>query len=295
VARAIKAVIQEAKIKSRQAIFSIPDFSTFFTSFELPQMSKEEIPQAVKFEAKQHIPFPLSEMTLDWRIMDNEELIEQNKKMTILLAAVPNEVINQYTEIAKLAELELFGLEAEVFGLIRSLVPGDNRVPQVIIDIGAQSTTCSVVDGDKLYTSHSFDLGGNELTNLISKSLGVDIKKAEEIKMIQGLLEPETFGAEKNLREVLSPMLDNIVREIDGIIHDFHEKRGKAVKKVVLAGGVSLLPGLKEYMAKSLEMEVEIANPFSTLFYPPVLEPELRKMGPAYAIAIGSALRGLEY
>lgn len=295
VARAIKAVLQEAKIRTKQAVFSIPDFSTFFTNFELPQMSKEEIPQAVKFEAKQHIPFPLSEMTLDWRIMDSPELIAQNKKMNILLAAVPNEVINQYSEIAKLAGLELYGMEAEVFGLIRSLISSGNRDSHVIVDIGAQSTTCSVVDGTVLYSSHSFDLGGNEITNLIAKSLGVGHEKAEEIKRTQGMLEPETFGAEKNLKEVLSPMLDTIVREIDGIIHDFHSKKRKVVKKIILAGGMSLLPGLKEYIAQSVDMEVEIANPFSSLFYPPVLEATLKKMGPAYAIAVGSALRGMGF
>jgi len=295
VARAVKAVLQEAKIKSKQAIFSIPDFSTFFTNFELPQMSKEEIPQAVKYEAKQHIPFPLSEMTLDWRILENPELIKQNKKMTILLAAVPNEVINQYTEIAKLAGLELFGMEAEVFGLIRSLIPEGNKDPQVIVDIGAQSTTCSVVDGGSLYTSHSFDMGGNELTNLISESLGISRKEAEEVKINQGMLESGTFGEEKKLKEVLAPMIDNIIHEIDGIVHDFHSKKGKVVKRVILAGGVSLLPGLKEYVAQTLQMEVEIAHPFSYLFYPPALEEELKEMGPAYAIAIGSALRGLGY
>jgi Tfp pilus assembly PilM family ATPase len=42
-------------------------------------------------------------------------------------------------------------------------------------------------------------------------------------------------------------------------------------------------------------MEIEIANPFSSLFYPPVLETALKRMGPAYAIAVGSALRGLGF
>jgi len=42
---------------------------------------------------------------------------------------------------------------------------------------------------------------------------------------------------------------------------------------------------------------VEIANPFSAsgIFYTPILEETLKKMGPSYAIAIGMALHGLEY
>ncbi|MFH1509954.1 MAG: type IV pilus assembly protein PilM [Candidatus Nealsonbacteria bacterium] len=295
IARAIRAILQEAKIKSKQAIFSIPDFSTFFTNFELPQMSEEELVQAVKFEAKQHIPFPLSEMTLDWKIMEDKELIAQNKKMTVLLAAVPNEVINQYNEIAKLAGLELYSLEAEVFGLIRALVPEDNVIPQAIIDIGAQSTTCSIVDRKNLYTSHSFDVGGNELTNIISRSLSIGYKEAKEIKESRGLLGGKIENSDKELKSIISPLMDNIIREIEGIFHGFYIKKRREVKKVILAGGTALLFGLKEYFEENLKVEVEVANPFSNVFYPPILEDTLKEMGPSYSIAIGSALRGLEY
>jgi Tfp pilus assembly PilM family ATPase len=63
---------------------------------------------------------------------------------------------------------------------------------------------------------------------------------------------------------------------------------------VILAGGSVLMPGLGDYFAKNLEAQTEIANPFSDIFYPPILEETLRLMGPSYAIAIGTALRGLE-
>src|SRR3989344_6865664 len=47
IARALKAILEEAKMESRRAVFSLPDFSSFFTNFQLPPMSKEEIPDAV--------------------------------------------------------------------------------------------------------------------------------------------------------------------------------------------------------------------------------------------------------
>ena len=64
VASAIKAVLREAEIQTKEVNFSIPDFSSFFTSFELPQMTKKELPGAVKYEARSYIPLPLSEITL---------------------------------------------------------------------------------------------------------------------------------------------------------------------------------------------------------------------------------------
>jgi len=37
-----------------------------------------------------------------------------------------------------------------------------------------------------------------------------------------------------------------------------------------------------------------IANPFATLFYPPILEGALKEMGHSFAVAVGIGERGLE-
>ncbi|MFH1180794.1 MAG: type IV pilus assembly protein PilM [bacterium] len=284
IARAIYAVIQEAKIKTKDCVFSIPDFSSFFTNFELPQMTKEELPQAVNYEARQHIPMPLGEVTLDWQVVGGNLPIEQKEKLKILLVAVPNEVINQYQEIAQICQLNLFGLEPEVFGLIRSLPPEDQKPAFCIIDIGAQSTTCSIIERKVLKMSYSFDTAGNQLTEQIAKSLSVGYSEAEEMRKKYGLLP----GGEKSIKDVLLPLVDVILREIERI------SSGKNIQKFILAGGASLIPGLKEYFQERLGKETEISNPFADIFYPPILEKTLKDMGPSYAIAIGMALRGLE-
>ena len=297
ISRAILAIIEEAGIKAKLAIFSIPDFSTFFTNIELPPMTKEELPDAVRFEARQHIPLPLNEVTLDWQIIEGKPLNQKKNsqtKLRVLLAAVPNEVINQYREIARIAQLKLFALEAEVFGLIRSLTEEDGLGPFAIIDIGAQSTTCNVIDKKMLQISHSFDMGGNEFTKVLSKSLNISEQEADALKKKYGIL-PAASGAGQDVRGILLPLVDTILREAERIFSSFAARQDKKIQKVLLAGGLALLPGLKEYFAENLGKETEIANPFKNIFYPPILEKTLKEMGPAFAIAAGMALRGLEY
>jgi len=299
VSRAIKGVIEEIKVKTNKCIISIPDFSSFFTNFELPPMTKEEFDQAIRYEARQHIPLPLAEVTLDWQILKGEVLDSQKSKskLKILLVAVPNEIINQYKEIATLSQLELVAMEAEVFGLSRSLIGEDDKGVISIIDIGAQSTTCSIVDKRILKTSHSFDIGGNELTDRISKSLTIDHNIASDFKRKYGVLGHESLGLtmQKNVKEVLLPLIDIIISEVNKIFINFQETEGKEIQKIIIAGGTALIPGLKEYFQNYFEkIEVEIANPFSNIFCPPILEKTLKEMGPAYSIAVGMALRGLE-
>jgi len=301
IARALLAVMEEAKIKTRKTVFSIPDFSSFFTNFELPPMSKEELPQAVTYEARRHIPLPLGEVTIDWEVIEDRRPLNQKKNLKILLVAVPNEVINQYREIARFSNLELIALEAEVFGLARVLIPEDEKRIIGLVDIGAQTTTCSLIEKRVLKKSHSFDTSGDDLTEQVAKSLSIDYKTAEELKEKYGLQEiplPRTMTAfqeeSRSLREILLPLVDVMLKEIENIVKNFYQLERKEVEKFIIAGGTALIPGLKEYFQDFLKKEVEIADPFSKIFYPPILEKEIKKMGPSYTIAIGMALRGLE-
>jgi len=298
VSRAIKAIMEEAKIKTRKAILSIPDFCSFFTNFELPSMKKEELPQAIRYEAKQHVPMHLGGVTLDWDVIEGEEKTGKEKivsNLKILLVAVPNEVINQYKEIGRLAGLELVGQEVEVFSLMRGLTRGDEKVPVAIIDVGAQSTTCSIIDQRVLKMSHSFDVSGNEFTRVIAKGLNVDYLEAERLKKNYGVL--FSGGGDitsREIKEVIIPLIDMIIVEMDKIFNNFYNMAGREVGKVIVAGGTVLMPNFKEYLSERLLKPVEIADPFFNIFYPPILDTTLKEMGPSYAIAVGAALRGLQ-
>lgn len=290
VVRAIQAAMQEARIKTTRVVFSIPDFSTFFTTFTLPPMTETEIGPAVQYEARQHIPLPLSEVTLDWQIAEHNQRHAKEAPYKILLVAVPNEVIRQYQNIALNAKLELVSMEAEVFGLVRIIGAPEKEIgPVALIDVGARSTTISIVDMKILKISHSFDTSGNDFTDVIAKALRVTHGEAEKIKREQGL-----NIHQDNVRHALLPILDLIMTEAKKIFQSFFQSHNKEISKVVLSGGSALMPGFAEYVAKSLAKPTEIIDPFATIYYPPILEETLKRIGPSYAIAVGAALRGLE-
>ena len=291
VIRAIRAILQEAKIRAKKAYFSIPDFSTFFTTITLPAMTQEELPQAVNYEARQHIPIPLQDVTLDWQIIEQAEgLHNKPGEFKILLVAVPNEVIQQYQRIAQGTGLQLISLEAEVFSLARALVVESEKKEAIsLVDIGARSTTISIIDKGVLKLSHSFDTSGNDLTNVIAKGLNLDYQVAEEMKKKKGFLRENG-----EVREAIIPLVDLILSEIQKIFSNFYQTEKKEVQKIILAGGSALLPGMVDYFIEETKKQVEIASPFSDIYYPPILEETLKPMGPSYAIAVGAALNGLQ-
>jgi len=287
VSRAIRAVLDEARIKTKAVIFSIPDFSTFCTSFELPPMSANELKGAVYYNASQYIPLPVTETTLDWQLIDGTPGNKQSG-LKIFLVAIPNQVVQDYQKVAQMAGVELYAVEAEALGLVRSLVR-ENKNCICVVDIGVQSTTINIVDKKSLKKSYSFNFAGSQLTYSIASALGLGHSEAEIIKNTEGLV-----SAKEEISKTLYLLIDPLVIEVRKVLADFYLQEGRDVDVVYLTGGTSGLPGLREYFSEVLKKKVEIPNCFSELLYPPILGKTLETMAPSYSVATGVALGGLE-
>jgi type IV pilus assembly protein PilM len=289
---AIKALFKQAGMQTKDSAFSIPDFGSFFTKIELPEMDKDEIPQAVKYQVRPYIPLPLDDVSLDWSIIEGQPA---KTPIEVLVVAIPNNIIDHYQEIAKCSDLDLKFLEPEVFSLARASIKDgrDNKVI-ALIDIGAWSTTCSILEKGILKTSHSFNIAGNDLTKVIARSLNIDYNKAEEMKRKYGLLPSKELDDSQNIRKLLIPLVGSILQETKKAFHNYYLEEGKEIEKIVLAGGVSLMPGLKEFFSVELRKPIIIADSFLDIVSPPILADVLKEMGPYYGIALGLALKGLE-
>ena len=283
---AIRGVLDEAHIRTKAVIFSIPDFSTFCTSFEMPTMPEKEIAAAIKYNAAQYITLPIKEVTLDWKIIP-PLLGAKNPSIKVFLVAVPNQVIQEYQTMAKNAGLEIYALEAEALSITRALIR-NNKKTICLMDIGVQSSTINIIDKGFLRRSYSFNFYSGQLSKAVSSALGIGLEKAEEIKNKEGLI-----SSRPGVPETLYLLIDPLIAQIKNISAEFFQAEQKQVEEIYLTGGTANLPGLKEYFAESLKKSVYVPNCFSDFLYPPVLDQELKEMSPRFSVAVGAALAGL--
>ncbi len=288
ISQALSSIIREAGIKTKEAFFSIPDFATFFTTFDLPSMSAQEIPSAVKFEAPRRIPLPLSEVVLDWQIIKGGPTQEGRAPLPILLVAVPQEVIAQYQNIAASVGLKLVALEAEVFAVVRALIKYQDKSSVVcLVDMGERSTTINIVSQGILKISYSLDVAGENFNRALSSALDIESRKAEVIKRMYGITDKKPI-----IKQILQPLADSILEKTKSIFDELYLEDKERVNKVILTGGAAVLPGVADAFSRELDLPVEIANPFLDIALPPTLQETLQKLGPGFTIAVGMALRG---
>lgn len=295
VAEMIQAVLVGAKIKTRQCAFSIPDFSTFFTSFYLPPMTKKELSKAVMFEARQHIPLPIESVTIDWQLVGGGT--DPSQRMEVTVTAIPNEIIAQYREIALKAKLEIILMEAEMFGLVRALVPKEEMRPICLIDVGTQSTVCSLIEKHILRYSHSFDRGGKYLSDELSSRLPVNREMARNIRESYGLrvismVDPEI---REKIKVILKESLMPIFKEIEMMFSDYRRASNSDVAKIILSGGVMAVPEIEKQFADYFKIEIVTADPFAGIDCHPELIMNAKEVGLTYSVALGMAERGSDY
>ena len=291
----LRKILKEAEVGTKQAAISIPIFSSFVAAIEMPPMPEKELPRALSFEAKRHVPIPLSEVRIDWKIIEKIEAKDSPRKnlfaFKVLLVAVPKEVIAKYLNIAQALNLKLSALELESFSCIRSLM-GDDPSTSCILDFGARSTSFIIIDSGFIQVSHSLDIAGTELTKALSHGMGVGLERAEIYKKERGL-DHQEVEAGLEVKDILLTLIDKIILEVERMIGDYETKAKKKVSKLILTGGSGNLIGLKEYLEKKLKINVIIGNPWARIVYPPALESILKEIAPRFAVAIGLAMREL--
>jgi type IV pilus assembly protein PilM len=299
----LKQLLSKMGIKSELKVaFALPVSQSFITELTLPPMSPEEIEKSIEFQAKQHIPVPLEQVYLSWQMieepekkMSNEENGEQNgmvetkekiqPKTKILLAAAPKDIIARYQSIAKNLNLNLKGLEIETFALARSCVADNDSY--LIVDIGAVNTNMTIVENGYLHLNRNLDFGGDSFTAAIAKHLNIEWDRAEKIKKEQGLL---SEGGEKELTEVLYPLIDKMITEVDRVVSTYQLRENRDIREIILSGGTGQLKGLKEYFESKSGYPVKIADPWLKISYPEILKNNLKKIGTSFAVASGLAL-----
>lgn len=279
VADIIKKIIKEANIKETKVAMAVPMFSGFSTVISMPNMPEEELAQAVIYEARRYVPLPLNEVKFEYSRIGYSK--ERKDTIDLMLVAVTNELINRYQDIAKLSGFDLRYIELDAFSLSRSLV-GKDYGPTLIIDIGSRSTTLVVVENDWPMYTRIIEVAGLEFTKLLSRTLGTNLKRADALKYKIGI--NSAGGA-------ILPMVDSVLAEARRILDDYAKSRKVAIQKVVLSGGSVLMPGFVEYVVKSLGKETIIGNPLRGIIYPDILDSVIQKIFPAFAVAVGLALR----
>lgn len=248
-------------ISTRRVAVSIPSYRAFSRSMLLPRMKQKELAEAVRSEVEQYIPMPLDELYYDYHITN-----QGPEQVELFAVAIPRNIVDSYAVLTKLMGLEMVLVETTMAAAGR-LFNHDRHsdVATVIIDFGSLTSDVSIFHKEILVTG-TVKGGGLVFTNLIRDKLQVTDAEAGTIKTKYGLAASKK---QETIKEILTPALESIVKEIRRMMRYYEERYGNQQKigQVIILGGGANMPGLSDYFTAELRLPVRAHDPWSYLDY----------------------------
>jgi len=294
-AKLLKAVCVGAKTVSKTAVVSLPVSVLFHAVINLPPMKKEELDKVLRAEVKKLLNRPVEDMVLDYQVLKDEA---NTKTQRVLINAVPKELVMFYTQVFKLAGLNLESLEPESVALERSLIGRDQSVA-MIVDLGAERTNFYIIDQAAAITHNSIELGGERINKILVDTLRIKDSLVEQLKFdyFGSLVNRSSSRLTKDkFLNLFYPVVDPIVKEIEYGFELYLKQVGNESKhpeKIILTGGASFMPYLADHISEVFKIKCYVGDPWGRVVYQDGLKPLLHQVGPRMSVSIGLALRNL--
>ena len=293
VSSAISKIFAQHNIKSKMVATSVSGHSVIVKPIKVQPMTEAELAEGITTEASQHIPFDISDVNLDFEILNPGDTGPQ---MDVLLVAVKKDKILNYTNVLSLAGKTPFIVDIDAFALQNCYEYNYNPSPDstvALLNLGASVMNINIVKGTMPLFTRDVSVGGNQYTDSLQKELDLSFDDAESLKLGRRI----GTVSEDAKQPILQQVTEIIVLEIQKTFDFFRATAsGEHIERVYLAGGSSKVPGLVEALRQEFSLPVEILNPFKQIVPPSdSLENEILEQNPGQlAVAVGLALRSFE-
>jgi len=286
---ALKKAVKSAKphaITTKAVCAALPEHLVFTKVIELPKIKENALAKTIPYEAGEFMPISLEETYLDWQILgDNPD----KSKIEVLVVAAPKTLVDDYIDLVKQADLQLFALETKPISAVRAIAKNEKE-GLAILDIGAEASGIAIVDQGIIRLTGTVTVGANMVDKALQTNLNLKPEDASKIKYESGL----SFKTETKTKEIIQQALAPITDELAHTIK-YYQSRIKAegkIAKIKLCGGGAAIQGIADYFSRQTGIHTEIGNPLVHLSKSS--EKILSKTDALpYTTAIGLALREL--
>jgi type IV pilus assembly protein PilM len=275
----------EGSINTRSIAASLPVLHSFSRIINIPLMEDKDVFEAVHTEASQYIPIPITDLYLDYQLVEKKA-----DSQDFLVAAAPKKVVDSYIKLFESLDLELICLEPSILSVARTVRHAESSdVPTLIIDCGSLTTDLIILSNSAVRVTGTIKFGGETLTESIAKELNLSYEEASHIKNLHGL---EPGDKQSQILSAINGNLNFLSGEIKKIIRYFEERnkdQNAKVEQIIILGGGANLPGFSTYLTSELRIAARLASVWQHIDMDHLKKPT-KEEASMYATAVGLAL-----
>lgn len=278
-------------------VIGVPGQQTFARFCKMPPIDlkkdAKKIPELVRYEASQQIPFDIDDVVWDYQIFTTPDLPD----IEVGIFAIRKDLIRKHLGFfakVRIAPIGVQTVPAALYNFCQFDGQGAGEGgATVIIDVGAQNTDLIIVEPNAAWT-RNIPLGGNAFTEALVRAFKLSFAKAENLKRAAA-----TSKYARQIFQTMRPVFADLVAEIQRSIGFYSSThRDVELRRVLALGNAFRLPGLQKYLENNLNLTVgggvRKLEKFNQLVPNATTQaPQFTENILSFAAAYGLALQGL--
>ncbi|HEX8323868.1 MAG TPA: type IV pilus assembly protein PilM [Tepidisphaeraceae bacterium] len=230
--------------------------NSFARFVKLPPVEEKKVPEIVRFEAIQQIPFPLDDVEWSYQLFREED----NPEIEVGIFAMRRELVNQHIGYFTDFDLNVQTVQMNPLAVYNAL-QFDGRFNDgvaMVVDVGTDNTDLLIANNQSIWM-RSIPIGGSNFTEALIRAFKLNAVKAEDLKR-----NAATSKYARQIFQHMRPVFADLVAEIQrsiGFYSSVH--RDAKITKIYALGGTFKLPGLQKYLQQNLQLPVERIDGFS--------------------------------
>jgi len=262
--KAVRKCVKKTRLKTKYAVCGICGQDVATRRFKLPFLQKDEIDNAVLFEADQVCPFERGRYVVDYQVLDTATgtKVDNNQTIGVLTAATPY-AIGYKTQLARSGSVKCVLVDVDGLAILNCLLACENPKQgqtTAVLDIGSMYTNLAVLGSDGTPFVRDIPHGEDSIMEHIKKRFNLSTEVVHDILWNSG---QETNGSKGLMEEAGS----TLIADISSTLNYIEIQEGEKVGKILVCGGLAYAGGFMDLLRDKLTQEIVLWNPLAGMRY----------------------------
>ena len=287
---ALSTLTHRVDLSKASIAVSVPGHSAFARFAKLPPVEPKKVPDIVKFEAVQQIPFSLDEVEWDYQTFASHDSPEIEVGIFAMRSEQIKEQMTLYEGAGLVPDVVTLSPVAAYNALAYDLEFSETTEGTIILDIGTTSTDLIIAEAGRVWI-RTFPIGGHHFTEALVAKFDLPYSKAEKLKR-----EASSSKHAKHVFQAMQPVYADLAQDVQRSI-GYYQSLHKDAKltRLIGLGSTFSLPGMRRYLKQQLDLNVYKLDGFKRAQLDDIEDQNFQNAAGNLATAFGLALQGLDY
>lgn len=307
--KALELLFEKTRINRPNVITAISGQQAFIRHFNLPLMTWEEMTEAIKYQVQKFLPIPLEEAVIDFMVPGGKYQLKDNL-FEVVVVATRSSVVKGLAESIRKTGARPVALEIEPLALYRlnNARKNFNFATQIFKSYQfTMKKVAKILSGFSEYPSERNLVSQNIalIVNIKESMIQLSLFEGELLRLNRTVLLPLDLTESMSIIDKWlfpSPPLNlaisysnKVLEEVWAFLEYYHlENPDRQVDQIFLTGEGMVFCDISVLQNK-IEIPVRLLNPLTEIAVDDLPEGKLKELSCGYGVAIGLALRGLNY